>query len=244
VRFFYFILFVAPAVNYGLFEWHLNRGSNYLLPMGDSESRVKRLRTAAALLTEAPPQALTVGDLVCWKSGMRNRNDSESEGVVLRRLDEPLVPNVRDAGNTAFNEQLSLYVGFLDKEKNWVAYWVDPRRLSRCDVATEETIGLRRLRKRAAAYRGDASPLRPGDIVRYKKHFANKTMPAKGELAIVTRVLPTPICENNSKKTATSPFFREPLDVCLMLLTSPDQTPIVIEFWYARAFFDALMTIV
>ena|ERR1700733_14811994 len=57
---------------------------------------------------------------------------------------------------------------------------------------------------------------RPGQLVRWKESMQNKTLPAFGEPAIVVQVLHTP--EIDEDAPASSPYFREPLDLVLAVI--------------------------
>lgn|GEM_PF-919457 len=62
------------------------------------------------------------------------------------------------------------------------------------------------------------SPLKAGDIVRWKKGLSNRKLPAEGQDAIVIEVL----TEKNLQKEKDSgtPYYREPLDLALAILDS------------------------
>lgn len=61
-------------------------------------------------------------------------------------------------------------------------------------------------------------PLRPGDVVVWKDGCQNRKRPKLGEFAVVARVLDHPVFGDES--SSGSPYFREPLDLVLMMLDS------------------------
>lgn len=67
-----------------------------------------------------------------------------------------------------------------------------------------------------------APPLRPGDLVRWKRaadgtSMKNRKSPAENEVAVVVEVLPQPLYDSASNDSGT-PYFHEPLTLVLGLL--------------------------
>lgn len=67
----------------------------------------------------------------------------------------------------------------------------------------------------------------PGDLVTWKAGMKNKRVPHYGQPAVVIEVLATPI--HDSESDASSPYFREPLDLVLGVIG--DEGPMRGEFF-------------
>ena len=77
------------------------------------------------------------------------------------------------------------------------------------------------------------SSFKERDIVVWKNGLRNKQLPNEGQPAIVLEVLDEPIIDN-SQDTAASPYFREPLDVLVMLDDDGD----LVSFYYDSRRFE------
>lgn len=80
------------------------------------------------------PHRFQPGELVCWKSGLKNRRLPAygTPAVVLEVLDPPIPDSETESGSTYFREPLSLVIGlFWDRDPgrgDFVAFHVDGRR--------------------------------------------------------------------------------------------------------------------
>jgi len=62
-----------------------------------------------------------------------------------------------------------------------------------------------------------------GQLVKWKPYMKNRKKPAEGEPAIVMEVLSEPVFDSNpSQSGASTPYFREPLDISLGLIDDDD----------------------
>jgi len=81
---------------------------------------------------------LRVGDLVSWKPGLTNRRYPRpgTAGVVTRVYPVPLKDaSKKEAGSPYFNEDLTVAVGVLDNDGDFVEFSYDGQRLQRVDPA-------------------------------------------------------------------------------------------------------------
>jgi hypothetical protein len=62
----------------------------------------------------------------------------------------------------------------------------------------------------------------PGQPVRWKKNLKNRRKPAYDEPAIVIELLPQPVFDTKDEG-ASSPYFREPLDIVLGLVDDDNE---------------------
>jgi len=77
-----------------------------------------------------------VGDLVTWKPGLTNRRypRNGTAGVVTRVYPVPLKDSSKsEAGSPYFNEELTVAVGVIDSDGDFVEFSYDGRRLERVD---------------------------------------------------------------------------------------------------------------
>lgn len=79
-------------------------------------------------------------------------------------------------------------------------------------------------------------PFCPGDVVVWKEGCQNRKRPKAGEFAVVAHVLDHPVF--GSEDSSGSPYFREPLDIALMLLD--DDGDITIYHFDKRRFRHAV----
>jgi len=80
--------------------------------------------------------ALQVGDVVTWKPGLTNRRYPRpgTAGIVTRVFPVPVKDNSKnEAGSPYFNEELTVCVGVIDMEGDFVEFSYDGRRLERAD---------------------------------------------------------------------------------------------------------------
>lgn len=177
-------------------------------PTTETSGRATALKDALKQYQAA--QKFQPGQLVKWKTGLRNRAEPKSSkvGIVLRVFDTPIRSMTSSGGSTTFNEPLSVVVGVLDNEQDLLAYHVDGNRLEVVDGAglTEAAT----LRDRLSSYHVEHD-LRPGDLVTWKRGLRNKTLPAVSGVGIVVDLLPKPLRDED--EDADSSYFNENLDI-------------------------------
>lgn len=85
-------------------------------------------------------------------------------------------------------------------------------------LAQNDASRLSRIEKLKTCYQQFSTSVtfKPGDIVTWKPELRNKQRPDYGEPAIVLEVLDKPIFDRTDD--SGSPYFREPLDICLGIL--------------------------
>jgi hypothetical protein len=78
----------------------------------------------------AVDHAFNPGDLVTWKTGLRNKRlpDEGAPGVVLEVLDEPVYDQDEKPDSAYFRERLDIVVGVLDPAGDLLAFHFDSRR--------------------------------------------------------------------------------------------------------------------
>lgn len=78
-------------------------------------------------------ESLSTGDIVSWKTGMRNRTlpNYRQPAIVIERLQYPIFDESQNAGSQYFHEPLDLRVGFLDDNNQFVTYFYDSRRFEK-----------------------------------------------------------------------------------------------------------------
>lgn len=86
--------------------------------------------------------SLRVGDIVYWKPGLRNRRYPRegTVGIVTRVFPVPLKDESKnEAGSPYFNEELTVSVGVLDNDGDFVEFTYDGQRLERVDPSTVQS---------------------------------------------------------------------------------------------------------
>ena len=68
-----------------------------------------------------------VRDLIQWKRGMRNKK-GYGPFVVVKVLDEVMYPEEVEAGSAYFREPLHLIIGLIDKDGDFLCYYVNKNR--------------------------------------------------------------------------------------------------------------------
>ena len=78
-------------------------------------------------------ESLSTGDIVSWKTGMRNRTlpNYRQPAIVIEKLQYPIFDESQNAGSQYFHEPLDLRVGFLDDNNQFVIYFYDSRRFEK-----------------------------------------------------------------------------------------------------------------
>jgi len=84
---------------------------------------------------------LKVGDIVFWKKGLTNRRYPRpgTAGIITRVFPVPVKDDSKtEAGSPYFNEELTVSVGVIDNEGDFIEFTYDGKRLERIDPATLE----------------------------------------------------------------------------------------------------------
>ena len=74
----------------------------------------------------------SVGDIVRWKDGLRNRS-TVGPFVVVEVLDSPRIDGEKDSGRFSFYEPLDVLLGSLDAHGDFDVYHYDSRRFERVE---------------------------------------------------------------------------------------------------------------
>eukprot|EP01105_Mastigella_eilhardi_P004134 TRINITY_DN1547_c0_g1_i1.p1 TRINITY_DN1547_c0_g1~~TRINITY_DN1547_c0_g1_i1.p1 ORF type:complete len:253 (+),score=81.00 TRINITY_DN1547_c0_g1_i1:57-761(+) len=166
---------------------------------------------------------LHAGDLVQWKPGMKNRKKpNEGElGIIVNALEQPVYPSLKkeaDAGSPLFREPLTLAVGMLDSDGEFIVCHYDKNRFMPAYNSASASHEGSRLQQLFTVLTKMAEPFQPGDLVHWKPGLKNKKRPAENETCVVLEVLPAPVYD--MQKSAGTPYFLEPLSLKLGLLDS------------------------
>jgi len=98
------------------------------------KDNIEDLRKKHALYTREDD--LKVGDIVFWKKGLTNRRYPRpgTAGIVTRVFPVPVKDDSKaEAGSPYFNEELTVSVGIIDNDGDFVEFTYDGRRLERID---------------------------------------------------------------------------------------------------------------
>lgn len=101
--------------------------SNDYDPMGPK--KIDRLKEAFESLSES--HVFTVGDIVKWKNGLKNRKlpKYNEPGIVIEYIpDGEIFLGEKDAGTPYFREPLNLLVGLIHEDGGFLIYHFDARR--------------------------------------------------------------------------------------------------------------------
>lgn len=92
-----------------------------------SIARLKDLQESFAV-----KHTFSVGDIVRWKDGMRNR-PAVGPFVVVEVLDSQRIDGEKNSGRLSFYEQLDVLLGSLDADGDFDVYHYESRRLERVE---------------------------------------------------------------------------------------------------------------
>ena len=98
------------------------------------KENIAQLREKFSLYTRKDD--LQVGDIVFWKPGLTNRRFPRpgTAGIITRVFPVPVKDTSRtEAGSPYFNEDLTVAVGILDNDGDFVEFTYDGQRLQRVD---------------------------------------------------------------------------------------------------------------
>jgi hypothetical protein len=75
------------------------------------------------------------GDVVTWKSGLKNKKSPEygNPAIVTRVLPIPIADKDR-SGSPYFNEPLDIVIGILDEDGDFLEYHADSRRFELIEI--------------------------------------------------------------------------------------------------------------
>jgi len=103
------------------------------------KANIEDLRSKYALFLRK--DNLQVGDIVVYKPGLRNRRYpvNGTAGIVTRVFPVPIKDESKnEAGSPYFNEELTVSVGILDNDGDFVEFTYDAQRLQRADPSSIE----------------------------------------------------------------------------------------------------------
>ena len=92
-----------------------------------SIARLKELQASFAVR-----HTFSVGDIVRWKDGLRNRS-TVGPFVVVEVLDSPRIDGEKNSGCLSFYEPLDVLLGSLDADGDFDVYHYDSRRFERVE---------------------------------------------------------------------------------------------------------------
>jgi len=98
--------------------------------MDSAPRRVTQLRDRMELLNNV--EHFEVGDIVTFKEGLRNKKHPEpgTAAIVVKVLNEPLYDKASGAGSPYYNEVLTLVIGIIDDDGDFLCFHTDPRRFT------------------------------------------------------------------------------------------------------------------
>ena len=101
------------------------------------KERVESLRTLQRRFLER--HELTVGEIVRWKKGLKNRKRPayNEPVVVVELLPDPIHDATDESGSTYFRERLDVVLGVLDAEGDFLLYHYDQRRFEPAELPTK-----------------------------------------------------------------------------------------------------------
>lgn len=90
-----------------------------------------------ALLTYLRPPSLQVGDIVVWKSGMKNKKRPEynDPAIIVEVLDEPIIDKDESTASPYFREKLDVRLALLDEDSDFVFYHFDSHRFEKIEIS-------------------------------------------------------------------------------------------------------------
>ena len=104
-----------------------------------ANDQAEQLLSLQRRLATPPPHGFQPGQIVRWKSGLKNRlrPDIGERAIVMEVLDPPVFDlNMASHGSYLFREPLTLALGMHDADGDFVVYHFDGRRFEVVDDAT------------------------------------------------------------------------------------------------------------
>ena len=90
------------------------------------KEKIEKLKAAQALYAEK--NEFSVGQIVTWKDGMRNRNH-DGPFVVAEVINPPLRDQRGESGSAYYRENLDILLGTFDRDGDFVFYHFDSARM-------------------------------------------------------------------------------------------------------------------
>jgi hypothetical protein len=105
-----------------------NEAGKIVLDSVDYSNQLKERLNALQVQNE-----LKVGDIVKWKSGLKNKKkpDYGVPSIVVEVLDKPIYDEENQAGSPYFKEPLDLLLGSIDDDGDFNVYHYDKRRFTK-----------------------------------------------------------------------------------------------------------------
>ena len=72
------------------------------------------------------------GDIVQWKSGLKNKR-SDGPFIVVNILAEPITDATDESGSPYFREPLDIVLGQVDQDGDFISYYYDSRRFTKVE---------------------------------------------------------------------------------------------------------------
>ena len=90
------------------------------------------------LSTFNAPNTFKVGDIVCWKPGLKNRKTEYGKPlIVVKILEQPVLDQEKGPGSHYFNEPLDILIGEIMGDGMFSTFHYDSRRLQHYDFGSE-----------------------------------------------------------------------------------------------------------
>jgi hypothetical protein len=94
----------------------------------EAQSRAQALKELFTTYNQA--HGLSVGQIVCWKKGMKNRKRPAygEPCIVIHLLETPVYDKEADSGSSYFQEPLNIVLGVLDVDGDFTFWYFDKSR--------------------------------------------------------------------------------------------------------------------
>ena len=90
------------------------------------KKKIEKLKAAQSLYSEK--NEFSVGQIVTWKDGMKNKN-SDGPFVVVEVITTPLRDQNGEAGSPYYRENLDIVLGSLDEDGDFLCFHYDSARM-------------------------------------------------------------------------------------------------------------------
>lgn len=96
----------------------------------EQQSKAARDALSCALDTFSKSHRFTPGELVTWKTGMKNRSvpPYQHAAVVVEVLDAPIYDQQHGSGSPYYREPIDLVLGVFDDDGDFMVFHYDARR--------------------------------------------------------------------------------------------------------------------
>jgi len=184
-----------------------------------NEKEAKAIRTISdRFKAYQSPYNFKVGDIVKWKSGMRNRRFPAPDGVaiVTKIYPAPIYdPTFKESGSPNFHDPMTVVLGIIDEDGDFAELHYDGNRF---ELATRMDAPPRKvalLRERYELFTTEEH-FEVGDIVTWKEGLRNKKHPEPGTAGIVVKILDDVLYDNHAG--SGTPYFNEPLSIVIGII--------------------------